>query len=80
MKKKCTIVLAALLMGAMLTSCGEPAEPVGGSSFLDGEPITIIEPTLTPPPETKESETKESETTLPLLPRIIPQMASSIIT
>lgn len=61
MKKKWTLALATLLMGAMLVSCGETTDPVNASDVLSGEPITIIEPTLTPPPETQDSTSQESQ-------------------
>lgn len=62
MKKKWKLGLAILLMGTMLASCGgeEGPAPVSADDILSGEPITIVEPTLTPPTESTE-ESKEAE-------------------
>lgn len=54
MRRKWKIALAVLLMGTMLASCGEEPAPVSADDILSGEPITIVEPAITPPPESVE--------------------------
>ncbi len=61
MRKKWTLALATLLTGVMLASCGETPAPVNGSDALSGEPITIIEPSLTPPAESQSAENNAGE-------------------
>ena len=61
MQKKWKLVLTGMLLAIVLTACtdadNKPSDP---ENILTGEPITIVEPTLAPPPETSSSE--ESKT------------------
>ncbi|MBR3469636.1 MAG: DUF3048 domain-containing protein [Lachnospiraceae bacterium] len=62
MQKKWKLVLTGMLLAIVLTACtdadNKPSDP---DNILTGEPITIVEPTLAPPPETSSSEESKTE-------------------
>ena len=66
MQKKWKLVLTGILLATMLAACTNADNvPSDSDNILTGEPITIVEPTLAPPPETTSSEevaTSESKT------------------
>ncbi len=63
MRRKWKLVLAGVLLGTMLTACtGGEEVPVDASNILSGQPITIDEPELTPPPSSEAEESSASET------------------
>lgn len=64
MRKKLIMVLAGVMLGTMLTACTEvPDVPADIDTIFTGEPITIDEPELTPPPESSQDASSQSSET-----------------
>ena len=64
MRKKLIMVLAGVMLGTMLTACTEvPDVPADIDTIFTGEPISIDEPELTPPPESSQDASSQSSET-----------------